>query len=145
MKWRRWLEGLMSTAALLLPLAAVPESRIQTAPAGAAASATAHVNFKIVIPQVLYLHVGGENARTADGQAVTVMSNGRNVTLKATFPRLDSTMAASGSIVLHVSGRKVIVQDAQCAPASDPVVAAPAEARDLANKSHRYVCTASMP
>ena len=145
MKWRRWLEGLMSTAALLLPLTAVPESRIQTASAGAAANATAHVNFKIVIPQVLYLHVGDENVHTADGHAVTVMSNGRNVTLKATLPRLDSTTPASGNIVLHVSGRKVIAQDAQCAPASDPIAAAPAEARALANKPHRYICTASMP
>jgi hypothetical protein len=67
----------MSTAALLLPLTAVPESRIQTAATGAAASASAHVNFKIVIPQVLYLRVGGESARTTDSPIVAVMSNGR--------------------------------------------------------------------
>jgi hypothetical protein len=61
----------MSAAALLLllPLPAAADSRMQVASAGSAASVTASVNFKIVIPTVLYLRLGGESA--------AIMSNSR--------------------------------------------------------------------
>ena len=59
----------LCAAALLLPLLAAADSRLQSAAAGSAASATASVNFKIVIPTVLYLRVGGETA--------AIMSNSR--------------------------------------------------------------------
>jgi hypothetical protein len=69
MKWHEALSGLMmSGTALLLPLTAMPESQIQTGSASAVSSATAHVNFKIVIPQVLYLQVGAGKAITQDAQ-----------------------------------------------------------------------------
>jgi hypothetical protein len=67
MKWHEALSGLMSGMALLLPLPAVPESHIQTGSASASSS-TAHVNFKIVIPQVLYLQVGAGKAIAQDAQ-----------------------------------------------------------------------------
>jgi hypothetical protein len=41
--------------AALLPLMAAADSRLQSTAPGAAASATAHVDFKIVIPEVLFL------------------------------------------------------------------------------------------
>jgi hypothetical protein len=88
-KWSSAYNGLMSSAVLLLPLMAAAESRIQTAAAGAASSATAQVNFKIVIPKVLYLRVDSDMAdgddRTAGAQNVAVMSNSRNVTVNATL------------------------------------------------------------
>ena len=62
MKRHEVLSGLMSGAALLLPLTAVPDSHVETARAGAVPSATAHVNFKIVIPRVLSLQVGDGKA-----------------------------------------------------------------------------------
>ena len=68
MKWHETLSGLMSGTALLLPLTAVPESQLQTESAGAVSSTTAHVNFKIVIPQVLYLQVGAGKAIAQDAQ-----------------------------------------------------------------------------
>ena len=68
MKWHEALSGLMSGTALLLPLTAVPESHIQTGSASAVSSTTAHVNFKIVIPQVLYLQVAEGKAITQDAQ-----------------------------------------------------------------------------
>ena len=46
------------TAALLLPLTAATESQIKSAAPNAALSATAQLNFKIIIPKVLYLQVG---------------------------------------------------------------------------------------
>jgi hypothetical protein len=60
-QWHRAFNGLITGAALLLPLTAVPESQIETGTASTAPSVTAHVNFKIVIPQVLYLRVGPGN------------------------------------------------------------------------------------
>jgi hypothetical protein len=63
--------GVASTAALLLPLMAVAESHLQSG-TGAAFVATAHVNFKIVIPKVLSLQVG-------DSGPLAIMSNGRTV------------------------------------------------------------------
>jgi hypothetical protein len=85
---RPWaFSGLMSATALLLPLTAVPESRIQTGAAHDALSATARVNFKIIIPKVLYLHVGGGT--------VALMSNSRNVTLNATVRTPAAASAAA--------------------------------------------------
>ena len=66
MKWHEALSGLMSGTALLLPLTAASESHLQTGSASAVSSTTAHVNFKIVIPQVLYLQVGAGKAIAAD-------------------------------------------------------------------------------
>ncbi len=148
MKWRCASYGLMSSAALLLPFTAVPESLVQTAAPGTAASVAAHVNFKIVIPQVLYLQVGdlrigAADSRNAGAQSVAVMSNGRNVALNATLPTADSIRRSS--VMLRASGRKVIAQITQCAPASIPA-AALAETRDGVNAApQRYICTASTP
>ncbi len=120
-------------------MAAVPESRIQTAEPGTALQATAHVNFKIVIPKVLYLHVEGVNDR--DPQTVAVMSNSRNVWLTATLrtpqtPGADA--AAHGNIILSAAARKIIAQDTACALSEPRANRAPAGATQL-------VCTASMP
>jgi hypothetical protein len=77
---RRLLVGGGVIAALLLPSAAVPESRVGTGAPNAALSATAHVNFKIIIPKVLYLRVGNANDRALGAGKVAVMSNGHNAT-----------------------------------------------------------------
>ena len=58
---RSWaFNGLLSGAALLLPLTAATESQVRTGAPSAALSATAQLNFKIIIPKVLYLRVGQE-------------------------------------------------------------------------------------
>lgn len=143
-KWRCASYGLMSSAALLLPFTAVPESRVQTAAPSTAASAAAHVNFKIVIPQVLYLQVGGADSRNTAAQTVTVMSNGRNVTLNATLPAADSINRAN--VILRASARKIIAQDTPCTLTSIPATAALPEARERVNAAtRRYICTASTP
>ena len=129
-KWHRAFNGLMSGAALLLPLTAVPESRLESRTASTASSAMAHVNFKIVIPQVLYLRVGPGNDGVADTQSVAIMSNGRNVTLNSTSRAPDSNAPVRRTVILNASAGKPIAQQAQCAPA-------PARAGTL--------CTVSMP
>jgi hypothetical protein len=93
-KWHRVFNSLITGAALLLPLTAVPESQIETGTARTASSAVAQVNFKIVIPQVLYLRVGPGN----DGVAAT----------------------ARPSVVLNTSARSTIAQQARCTPTSAP-------------------------
>jgi hypothetical protein len=111
-KWPYALNGLMSTAALLVPLTAATDSRIQTSAPGTSVSATAHVNFKIIIPTVLYLHVDGGSDRGDGAETVAIMSNGHNVTLNATTP--DSTARSRGNVILSAAARKSIAQNAHC-------------------------------
>src|ERR1700722_16307383 len=56
------LKTLAGAGALTLPLMAFAESNIQTGAATAAPGATAHVDFSIVIPKILYLRVGSGSA-----------------------------------------------------------------------------------
>lgn len=129
--------GLIGSAALLLPMAAVPESRIETPAANSAMQATAHLNFKIVIPKVLYLHVAGANDR--DAQTVAIVSNSRNVWLTASVRTTEPRgSAAHGNIILSAAARKVIAQDSVCT-LSEP------RAHRAAAGATQLVCTASMP
>jgi hypothetical protein len=52
------LKTVLGAASLALPLMAFAESNVQTGAATAAPGATAHVDFSIVIPKILYLRVG---------------------------------------------------------------------------------------
>jgi hypothetical protein len=125
----------MSAVALLWPLAAVPESHIQSAGAGEALQSTAHVNFKIVIPKVLYLRVEPGNTHEAGAEQVAVMSNSRNVWLTATVRTRDEhSRATRGDVVLSASARGIIAQNTVCT-AGDvrPAIA------------DRVICTVSMP
>ena len=140
----------MSTAALLLPLMVGAESHIQTQAAGTASVATAHVNFKIIIPKVLYLRVGSGSDRTADAETVAILSNTRNVTLNATVRTPGSDVHNRGSVVLGTSvlgasAGKVIAQDALCAAGDAHATPAPAESGHVKLNDRQVVCTVSMP
>jgi hypothetical protein len=78
------IRGLITAVVLLLPLMAAAESHTESAAATAALAAAAHLNFKIVIPPVLYLHVASQVELIAGEQTAAVMSTGRDVTLNAT-------------------------------------------------------------
>ena len=146
MKWHCAFNGLMSSIALLLPLMAVPESRIESGPVSAASSTTAHVNFKIVIPQLLYLQVGPTNAGPAGAHTVGIMSTGRNVTLNATVRTPDSNIPARRNLILSAAARKAVAQNAQCTLMPAPGGALPAGSLDSTKAGTRTViCTASMP
>lgn len=58
------LKSLVGVAALALPLMASAESNVQTGAATAAPGATAHVDFQVVIPKILYLRVGTGSSYT---------------------------------------------------------------------------------
>ena len=140
---RCWaFNGLIGSAALLLPWAAVPESRVETAAANTALQATAHVNFKIVIPQVLYLHVGAD---AAPADTVAIMSNSRNVWLTATVRSSDDRIVARasavanagrGDVILSAAGGKVIAQNTPCTAG---------ETRPAGGGASHVICTVSMP
>ena len=59
------LKSLLGVGALMLPLLASAESNVQTGAATASPGATAHLDFSIVIPKVLYLRVGSGSAYTS--------------------------------------------------------------------------------
>jgi hypothetical protein len=139
-KWSWAINGLMGSAALLVPMMAVPESRIQSEGAGAGLQATAHLNFKIVIPKVLYLNVASAIGR--DAQTVAIMSNSRNVWLTASVrtPQIQGTDAATPqrNVILSAAARKMIAQDTACT-LSEP------RANHASAGASQVVCTASMP
>ena len=107
----------IATLALLMPLMAAAESQNESAAATPALYATAHLNFKIVIPKVLSMQVAGENDRIAGAQTVAVTSTGRSVAMNAT--------------VLTAAARRSIAQDVPCSRGDAHV--------------GPVVCTASMP
>jgi hypothetical protein len=144
MKCPSAFHGLMSTAALLMPMMAAPESHVQTAAASTATNAAAHVNFKIVIPTVLYLRMASANDRAGGAKMLTIMSNGRNVTLSSTARSPDDARAHDG-VILSASARKIIAQDATCALRIDDAAAATARARRVNFNIQPLVCTVSMP
>jgi hypothetical protein len=131
-KWHCTFNGVMSSAALLVPLMTAADSRLQTGAPGTALSASAHVDFKIVIPHVLYIE-------TRDAHTLSVMTNSRNATLSAEIHAPDSSGPVHGNMILSASGHRVIAQDSLCAPAP---AAAPAD-KSVGNR--QVICTASMP
>ena len=86
------------------------ESRVATAAPGAALNSAAHVNFKIVIPKVMYVQVDSA-AGAADAGTVAVMSNNHNVTLHAAL-RSRFQCTARGNLILTSAARKCIAQNA---------------------------------
>jgi hypothetical protein len=130
-KWSWALNGVVGAAALLLPLPAAPESHIQAPTTSSTSSAAAHVNFKIIIPSVLYLQVS-DSAAVA---TVAVMSNSRNLALTTTVR--SPAGSAAGNVILSAAARKTIAQDGVCP--------SPAGAAGKGAASSRVICTASMP
>ena len=129
------LRALMPAASLLLPLWAVAESHIQAESGGGKLSATAHVDFRIVIPKVLSLGIAGGETGDLSAPRVAIYSNSRNVTLTASS---DSVPIARNAVILSAAARRVIARDAACR--------LPADARGgVGSKTSGMVCTVAMP
>src|SRR5579859_125373 len=101
----------MTASSLLLPLWAAAESHLQAGTTGKKLSATAHVDFRIVIPHVLSVGLAGGDTPGPGAQKVAIFSNSRNVTLTATSA---SVPAAANNVMLRAAARKVIARDAAC-------------------------------
>jgi hypothetical protein len=129
--------ALLAGGVLLLPWLAAADSQSQGGPGAKNLRASAHLDFRIVIPRMLALQVDAHAAPAAAGlsaaspdspQTVAVYGNGRTIALGATTED-DSPRG----LVLSAAARKAIAQDAVCAPA-------PAR-----GTVRGIVCTASSP
>jgi hypothetical protein len=130
------LRGLITATSLLLPLWAAAESHLLAAPESRKVSATAHVDFRIVIPKVLSLDVAGKGDTQGPGaQRVAIFSNSRNVTLAASG---GSTPAARSNVILRAAAGKVIAREAACQLPTDA-------SRGVSPKTNGMICTVSMP
>jgi hypothetical protein len=125
----------MTATSLLLPLWAAAESHLQAGTVNGKVSATAHVDFRIVIPKVLSLGVAGGDSQGPGAQKVAIFSNSRNVTLTASP---GSMPAAGNNLILSAAAGKVIAREAACRLPADA-------ARGIALKTNGMICTASMP
>ena len=127
MKWSWAFSGSMSAAALLLSLAAAADSQLQSGAATAAAGATAHLNFRIIIPKMLYLRVR-DSSEHGGSDTVSVHSNGHDVALTASVRAHDDEGSGLGHMILSAAARRVIDQDLQCGRGAASII-----------------CTVSMP
>jgi len=125
----------MTATSLLLPLWAAAESHIQAGTGAGKTSATAHVDFRIVVPKVLSLGVAGGDTQVLGAQRVAIFSNSRTVTLAASSA---SMPAARDNVILSAAARKAISREAACRlPADAP--------GGVASNTGGMVCTVAMP
>lgn len=110
---------------------------MESTSAHATLKATAHLDFKIVIPRVLSMNMAESLDSVRGAQTVAIYTNSHNATLAATLPVSDR---ARGNIILSSAARKVIAQNVYCAPGSYAKGAAGSRPQD-----DGVVCTASMP
>jgi hypothetical protein len=174
-KWRSAFRGLMSIAALLMPLMAAANSYLQSKATDGKVVATAHVDFKIVIPTAVYLHLGSGNDRDGSPVPVRIMSNSRTVTLNvsvrtpndggsdsSTRTSMNSPIAgpisavpakalvsgdkADRNVTFNAAAGKIITQDEECALRDAHAAAASANPHRVVNVNATEVfCTVSMP
>jgi hypothetical protein len=148
MNWSWAFHGPLALTALLLPMTAVPESHIRAAAVNGAVRASAHVDFRIIIPRTLSLDVGPESHRGQGAQMVAITSNNRTVTLGATIHASDvdvSGAEARRNVILSAAARKSIAQDAACTPGDAHRAAAAKTLGSPAVSTSRMVCTVSTP
>ena len=99
----------LGTAALALPLAALAESNVQTG-AATATGATAHVDFQITIPKILYLRVGTGSSYTTGVLAAN--TNIDLITFAPTAAQLGSgAVAGTGGDLLNGTETAAVVSN----------------------------------
>jgi hypothetical protein len=81
----------------VLPLIAFAESNVQTGAATASPGATAHVDFAIVIPKILYLRVGSGSAYTATGTGLTSVNTVDLITFSPAAGTVGNGTAVAGT------------------------------------------------
>jgi hypothetical protein len=99
--------------AILLVSQAAAESQLTVSSRDTASHAAGRVDFKIIIPTVLYLSVADDAEAVLGGKVATIVSNGRSVTFRAD-PR--------GNGITLLGRRHVIVAHTPCsyaAPSAD--------------------------
>jgi hypothetical protein len=89
------LKSLLGAAALTLPLMAFAESNVQTGAATNSPGATAHLDFSVVIPKILYLRVG--TGSTYSSGALTSVSTVDLITFSPTAGTVGNGTAVAGT------------------------------------------------
>jgi hypothetical protein len=89
------LKSLMGAGALTLPLMAFAESNVQTGAATSSPGATAHLDFSVVIPKILYLRVG--TGSTYSSGALTSVSTIDLITFSPTAGTVGNGTAVAGT------------------------------------------------
>lgn len=166
---------LVSAAALLVPFVSSAESASATGAADKKAVASAHLDFKIVIPPVIYMRLGTENGAGARADTVAIMSNIRTVTLSSTagtradehsgtnsrvstdgvspgqvtppIPRPATAVSGmSRTVIFTAAARKVIARNEQCSlGGSHATMARGGALGRVTDNAAPIICTASMP
>ena len=126
--------AIASCAALLLPFLAAADSQVDSSSGRGALKASAHLDFKIIIPRVLSMDMADGLEGPRGAQTVAIFTNSHNATLAAAIPASD---LARGNIILSSAARKVISQSVDCA------LGAPASRARMPDAL--VICTASMP
>ena len=89
------LKSLLGAAALTLPLMAFAESNVQTGAATSSPGATAHLDFSVVIPKILYLRVG--TGSTYSSGALTSVSTVDLITFSPAAGTVGNGTAVAGT------------------------------------------------
>jgi hypothetical protein len=89
------LKSLLGAGALTLPLMAFAESNVQTGTATSSPGATAHVDFSVVIPKILYLRVG--TGSTYSSGALTSVSTVDLITFSPAAGTVGNGTAVAGT------------------------------------------------
>jgi hypothetical protein len=89
------LKSLLGAAALTLPLMAFAESNVQTGAATSSPGATAHLDFSVVIPKILYLRVG--TGSTYSSGALTSVSTVDLITFTPAAGTVGNGTAVAGT------------------------------------------------
>jgi hypothetical protein len=118
--------AVIGAALLMLPRPAAPDSHLATGARDAALRATAHLDFKIIIPPVLGLNLDSGPGLHAGGLPVALFGNTPTLTLSS------STRGTSRNLVLTAVAHGVIAAHSYCGVDGAPGV-------------HRVTCTAAMP
>ena len=95
------LKSLLSAAALAMPLLCHAESNVQTGAATAGPGATAHVDFQITIPKILYLRVG-----TGSSYTTGVLTSNASVDLVQFAPA--AAVVGNGTAVAGTGGDQAL-------------------------------------
>jgi len=134
--------AMLAAAILAAPMLAEADSQMQTAAARHTAAATAHVDFRIIIPKVLSLALDRSADPGRGAPSVAIGSNGHTVSLAATARGSDD---ARSDIILSAGARRNIVQDAACALRNSRPPTIDSAHAGVIGDSRRTICTVSMP
>jgi hypothetical protein len=142
--------AVLAAAALLLPGPLSAESSLQSGAKTASVGASAHLDFRIIIPPVLALSIESGNLAPGAAPRVSILSNTRHVMLTASAPLTGDLHAAPlpsrdrGTLLLGARRGSVISTASACGRGAPRTVAgsrASAPVVDLLP----VVCTVTMP